>query len=220
VAPHRGSAWQKASITSLPSKLAGDEATISGIASKVANAASVLALAPFVSLDSGAVDGVKGQNIFFTGANVHIVDGSGATDDNGGALSGLGNLIVGYDEGASPATGSHNIVCGWDNSFSGDGGLVVGTMNSISGAFATVSGGFGNIASNYGASVSGGSGNTASGWGASVSGGAENTAGGSYTSVSGGGGEGTGLGLTESYAYGWIAGTHPGYPATAIYEAH
>ena len=33
----------------------------------------------------------------FHGVNVHIVSGSGATDDNG-TLRGLGNLIVDYDE--------------------------------------------------------------------------------------------------------------------------
>jgi hypothetical protein len=40
--------------------------------------------------------GVVGPNIVFTGANIHIVDGSGSTDDNGGALRGLGNLVIGY----------------------------------------------------------------------------------------------------------------------------
>jgi hypothetical protein len=54
-------------------------------------------LGPFVSVVSGLVDGVNGPHIYFTGANIHIVSGSGSTDDNGNPL-GLGNLIIGYDE--------------------------------------------------------------------------------------------------------------------------
>ena len=58
-----------------------------------------------------------GKDVFFTGVNVHIVSGSGSTDD-GGTLSGLGNLILGYnalgnDLGAGDVrTGSHNLVLG------------------------------------------------------------------------------------------------------------
>ena len=58
---------------------------------------NILALASFVSVDPNPENGVAGPNIVFTGANVHIVSGSGATTDNGNS-TGLGNLIIGYDE--------------------------------------------------------------------------------------------------------------------------
>jgi hypothetical protein len=56
-----------------------------------------LALAPFVTVDPNPENGVRGPHITFSGANIHVVSGTGATNDNG-TLSGLGNLIVGYDE--------------------------------------------------------------------------------------------------------------------------
>jgi hypothetical protein len=65
---------------------------------------NVYALNPFVSVNpngTGLDNGVTGPNIYFTGANIHIVSGSGATDDNvsiGGTPTGRGNLIIGYDE--------------------------------------------------------------------------------------------------------------------------
>jgi hypothetical protein len=56
-----------------------------------------LLLGPFVSVDPNPEIGVMGPNIIFSGANIHIVSGSGATNDNGNT-TGLGNLIIGYDE--------------------------------------------------------------------------------------------------------------------------
>ena len=178
---------------------------------QLANAKNVLALDPFVSVDPNPEIGVIGPNITFTGANIHIVSGSGSTDDKGtpfgnGTPRGLGNLIIGYDEDpknyfdSSPAGnlplsplspgdrgGSHNLVIGAANRFTqaAFGSLIVGTANTIKGYGASVSGG-GNTASSYGASVSGGFSNTASGPFASVSGGSFNTAFQYYTSVSGG----------------------------------
>jgi hypothetical protein len=82
----------------------------------------------YMSIESGTVNGLSGPHVIFTGANVHIRSGSDSTDDNG-ALKGLGNLIVGYNEERSSIndrTGSHNIVVGAKNNFSSYGGLVVG----------------------------------------------------------------------------------------------
>lgn len=140
-----------------------------------------LALGPFVSVDPNPEIGVIGPNIIFSGANIHIVSGSGSTNDNGNP-TGLGNLIIGYDE--DPGTyvdsspfdnlplsplksgdrgGSHNLVIGAANRFTqaAFSGLVVGTVNTINGYGASVSGGAGNTASNYGASVSAGFSNDA-----------------------------------------------------------
>ena len=62
---------------------------------------------------------LNGNDITFSGVNVRIVNGTGSTE---GAVNGLGNLIVGYnEERTSPGyendrSGSHNIVVGnWNN---------------------------------------------------------------------------------------------------------
>src|SRR5262244_1312814 len=56
------------------------------------------------------------NEVVITGANLRIVNGLGATD----TTNGLGNLIVGYNESrvGDIHTGSHNIVLGFQNSFS------------------------------------------------------------------------------------------------------
>ena len=149
----------------------------------------------------------------FEGANVQIVDGTGSTIPAAGRPSGLGNLIVGYDEtnpggdehcsdgqfttlltcvgagevwAANQKNGAHNLVVGPFHFYSQAGGVVFGQGNVISGPSAVVSGGTGNNASGSWASVSGGSFNTASGEESSVSGGLFNTASGGNSSVSGG----------------------------------
>ena len=116
----------------------------------------------------------SGNEITFSGVNVHIVNGTGTTD---GEPNTYGNLIVGYNElrteGINFREGSHNVIVGSGQNHSAYGGLVVGENNTISGNFA---------------SVSGGSHNTASGNNASISGGSYNTASGEYSFVGGGGG--------------------------------
>ena len=142
-----------------------------------------------------SVSGTPGTfpaTLSITGVNVQVVSGSGSTND-GGTLSGLGNLIIGYNalgnnRGAGDVrTGSHNLILGDFNSYSSFGGLVAGFDNAISGQYASISGGFFNTAS----------GNTAS-----VSGGFFNAASGDYASVSGG------IGLTQSNNNGWTGGVY------------
>ena len=157
------------------------------------------------------------NEVFLTGANLHLVNGLDATQ----TTNGLGNLIVGYNElreliieGENIRTGSHNVVVGQEHDFSRFGGLVVGIANTISGDFATVSGGQLNTASGNLSSVSGGGGsvivgedaeavlgNTASGDFAVVSGGQLNTASGMGSTVSGG------VGITQENEGGWAAGS-------------
>jgi uncharacterized coiled-coil protein SlyX len=199
-------------IEALEAKVASLEQTVSALQSQVnslqtsntalqnqlAHAKNVLALDPFVSVDPNPEIGVIGPNIIFKGANIHIVSGSGRTDDNfsnGGSLTGLGNLIIGYDEAPSflppipgDRGGSHNLVIGSFNRFTkaAFGGLVAGEANTISNEGASVLSGEFNTASGGEASVSGGDSNTASGLGASVSGGVNNIAIGIECSVSGG----------------------------------
>lgn len=62
---------------------------------------AVLALGSFVSVEMGIINDLSGPHVVFTGANIHIRSGSGATDDNtddDDTLTGLGNLVVGYNE--------------------------------------------------------------------------------------------------------------------------
>jgi hypothetical protein len=172
----------------------------------------------------------SGNEIYITGANLHVVNGSGATN---GTVNGLGNIIIGYDEirGSGPITcslgaytdqttceanggvwalshksGSHNLVVGPTHNYSRYGGIVVGNANQISGNYSSVSGGAGNTASGEKSSVSGGNGNTASSYYSSVSGGSGNTASSHYSSVSGG------IFNTASYWYSSVSG---GYGNTA-----
>jgi hypothetical protein len=165
-----------------------------------------LLLGPFVNVDPNPEIGVIGPNIIFSGANIHIVSGSGSTNDNANP-TGLGNLIIGYDEdpgnlaeipgfgippNAPPLNpgdrgGSHNLVIGVGNRFThfSFGGLVAGYLNTISGYAASVSGGSSNTAG-FVSNVSGGQFNQASGRLSSVSGGYGNVATGLFASVSGG----------------------------------
>jgi hypothetical protein len=137
------------------------------------------------------------NEIFITGANLHIVNGLGSTDcmdEEGNSIpncpNSLGNLIVGYNEPRefeeNVRTGSHNVVVGQEHNFSRFGGLVVGAFSTISGDFSSVSGGREHTASGFFAVVSGGTGNTASGEFAVVSGGLLNTASVLTSSISGG----------------------------------
>lgn len=128
----------------------------------------------------------NGNDITISGANVHIVNGSGTTN---GTPNGLGNLIVGYNEirgTGNDRSGSHNIVVGMEHNYSSHSGLVVGFHNQIAGEYACVSGGAYNTATSYASSVSGGISNTANNSCSSVSGGSWNVASGERSSVSGG----------------------------------
>lgn len=144
----------------------------------------------------------SGQDVVFTGVNVHVRNGTGSTYET---LNGLGNLIVGYNKDyfENDRTGSHNLVIGDEHTYSSSGGFVAGIENTISGPYSSVcggvrntasseashvSGGVNNTASWWFSSVTGGQGNTASGHASTASGGAENTASGWYSTVIGGGG--------------------------------
>jgi trimeric autotransporter adhesin len=119
----------------------------------------------------------SGNDLFITGANLHILNGLGSTETG----NGLGNLIVGYNEprgDGDDRTGSHNIVVGQQQNFSSYGGLAAGFHNDILGPFASVTGGTANTASALGAWVGGGQSNTAGDPFASVTGGPSSTGGG------------------------------------------
>jgi hypothetical protein len=149
---------------------------------------AVEAKTQFQSADSAA------RSTTFSRCNLIVNDGGGSTDTlvTNAAGNGLGNLIIGYNQGGRAdasgdiRTGSHNLILGDGNNYSSYGGLVVGFLNTISAQYACVSGGYANVASGQYASVSGGYGNLAGSYYASVSGGFINIASGQYSSISGG----------------------------------
>ena len=155
------------------------------------------ALEPYLTVDND-------NNIYLTGANLHIRSGSGKTD---GKINGLGNLIIGYNENYKKTrTGSHNLIIGPYHSYSSFGGLVAGYENTISGPYSSVSGGYSGTANGTVSSVSGGRNGIANGPYSSVSGGYSGTANNYYSSISGG------YGGTASGYYSSVLG---GYGGTA-----
>ncbi|MCG8433310.1 MAG: hypothetical protein MJA83_04695, partial [Gammaproteobacteria bacterium] len=118
--------------------------------------------------------------VFLSGANVHINDGSSMTS----STSGLGNLIVGYDEDNadsqfpySTKTGTHNLIVGAGHSYTGTGGVVFGFENAIDGLYSTVVGGRHNVARADQSSVSGGYFNEVNAYAATIGGGYEESVG-------------------------------------------
>jgi hypothetical protein len=177
----------------LPERVAELEAQVEVLAAALQEAQEIL---QYVHVETEEIKGVTGPHWIIEGVNLHVRSGSEteATNEfcvsstpgypNCEILTGLGNLIIGYNEqvGVGPPrpreirTGSHNLVVGPFHSYSSYGGFVAGDGNKITGAFASVAGGEHNEASGPNASVSGGHRNLASGGAASVSGGQEREA--------------------------------------------
>jgi hypothetical protein len=122
----------QAEVAALQTQVNAQQAQITSLQNQLVAAQLVLALAPFVSVDPNPENGVIGPNISFKSANIHILSGSGATNDNG-SLFGLGNLIIGYDEippgGITAGTrgGFQNTASGNSASILGDNGFTVST---------------------------------------------------------------------------------------------
>ncbi len=116
-------------------------------------------LAKYVTVDQNVMNGVKGPHVIFHHANVHILSGSGTTTEASG-LTGLGNLIVGYNEmpvqSSGSRVGSHNLVVGPSHAFTSRGGVVFGRGNLISGEYATTLGGVQNSSEGAASSILGG----------------------------------------------------------------
>lgn len=141
-----------AQVIALQNTVSALQGQVASLQKQLDAANSALALAPFVQVDRDPQDGVAGPHITFKGANIHIVSGSGTTDDHG-ASTGLGNLIIGYDEpppalGSTDRGGSHNLVIGRYHRFTYDvfGGFIAGKANTVSAPEASVLGGESNTA--------------------------------------------------------------------------
>jgi len=182
-------AGQGTKITALSSDLQMAKQAIASQATTLTSAAPLLAIAPYVSLNAGAMNGVVGPNVVFKGCNVHVMSKTSETD-----ASGTGNLIVGWDD-LRPAplpspwrTGSNNLVAGNEQNFTSLGGFVAGDWNSVSGWYSSVGGGAQNAAEGAYTSVSGGFQGRAISWGAAIGG-------------------GSGVSLNSGTSYAWQAGT-------------
>ena len=198
-------------LAALQSQVAALQSQVAAI-----EVSAVMALEPYLSLANVPDPndaGVSYATIRLTGVNLQIRNGTNpyATTPNG-----LGNLIIGhntlhtgtadslyrcsdgeYDDGpncvfnggtwaVNHRSGSHNLIVGNRHRYSAFYGVAFGETNSVTGNYATVTGGFGHIARGRHAVVSGGYMNEASGQYSSVSGGQANTASGDKSSVSGG----------------------------------
>ena len=115
------------------------------------------------------------DTLVFTGMNLQVVNGTGATD---GLPNGVGNVIIGYDvNSGDDKSGSHNLVIGDGHTYASHSGVVTGLNNTLSDAVAFAGGGFGNtagannIASAFRSFVGGGLGNSAIGLHSFVGGG-------------------------------------------------
>ncbi len=170
-----------------------------GLATRVAQLEAQVAaleeILQFVRVESEPINGLAGPHWIFEGANVHVRSGSGSTHPCADARfcaesSGLGNLVVGYNEAIPSAArlrrGTHNLVVGPEHAYLSSGGFVAGRHNSVWGQSASVAGGAENRAFGENASICGGELNIASGTSASIGGGFENWARGDFSSVSGG----------------------------------
>jgi hypothetical protein len=120
---------------------------------------------PYIKFEDQGVDGKP--TIEISGANVQIVDGAGSET---AATNGEGNLIVGYQEGPAPRTGSNNLIIGPNNEYTAYGAIVTGENNRALAPFNVVIG-QGNTAAKKGATVTGGGENTADGEWAAILGG-------------------------------------------------
>jgi hypothetical protein len=190
----------KATVTTLQNQLSSDitkgNVTLTSVQNQVTLIASnpALALGPFVKVDPNPETGVKGPNIVFSGANIHIVSGSGATNDNGTSF-GLGNLIIGYDENPgqveepllpSDRVGSHNLIIGRWHRFVSFGGIVAGEDNTITAEGSSVLGGSGNFANGVQSVVIAGLKNDAAGVESAIIGGTATHAFGASSTILGG----------------------------------
>ena len=194
----------EALVAGLQAANAAQQAKIDALSADLAaQTAKVVTLEAKTRDMSRLVDPYTGEDtVRFSGVNLQVVSGSGSTDV---AENGTGNVIIGYNEPRGGAainlrTGSHNLIVGALNNYTSHGGLVSGIFNTISGRYASVTGGNVNTANGLAAVVSGGRFNTASGEYATVAGGAENVASNYSAAVSGG------FGRLAVGFYDWVGG--------------
>ncbi len=223
------SAQQTGGLPDLEKRLAALETKVADLAQvNTSQAAEIAALKQRVSQAEAKLVyvSVEGTEMSITGANLNIRNGLGATNGNPDdplnftltAVNGLGNLVVGYNQGHSGVDrgGSHYLVVGDFNSYSSFGGIAAGWNNLASGPYASTLGGRSNDAEAEFSSIVGGAFNLTDGSTASILGGNANTASDIDATVCGGSGNkatarfstvGGGGGVVQSTEFGWSAGS-------------
>lgn len=158
----------------------------------------ILQAASYVEIDNGLGNLIP--TVRFTGVNVQIVSGLGATngnpddpisiDPNITSTNGSGNLVIGYNETGNlrgdDRSGSHNLIIGAQNNATSFGATTIGFRNDSAAPYACASAGTDNVASGPYSTISGGKSGTASGTFSTISGGNGGTASGQSASIVGG----------------------------------
>jgi hypothetical protein len=92
---------------------------------------TLIALLPYMSFSASGIAGKP--TITVTHANLQVVDGAGRTQ----STNGTGKLVIGYDENPSDRaqTGSHDLIIGTEQSWTGYAQLVAGLDNTATGNY-------------------------------------------------------------------------------------
>ncbi len=183
-------------VTALQNSMTSANNRINALETELAavQASPVMQLGPYVSINANTMNNLVGPHIIFSGVNVHVQNGTGATPDptiNNSQPNGLGNLIVGYNETDGNMTiadraGSHNLVIGSMHKYYSCGGFVSGWYNTLNAPNSSIVGGQSNSIDGYFSSILGGTGNRTAGGICTISGGMNNYAWGDSDSISGG----------------------------------
>jgi hypothetical protein len=121
----------------------------------------VMALGPFVSVSFTPDKEISPPNVYFTGVNLHVVNGTGSSS----TINGLGNIVCGYAEILTPdpnrsfsgeRSGSHNIVMGNSARYASYNCLVTGSYNTAFAPYACAIGGIGSWVDGQAAVIIGG----------------------------------------------------------------
>jgi hypothetical protein len=140
------------------------------------SAGSTAVLAPtYVSSGVGSNPTVQ-----FAAVNVQITNGAGAT----ASVNGTGNLVLGYDESPGSQIGSHDLVLGRNQTFTGYGELVGGYGNTLSGHWASALGYHNTVSGSY--ALAAGDSNKVAGMASSALGGFGNTVHSRFSAILGG----------------------------------
>jgi len=126
----------------------------------------------------------SGNSIIIDGAmhTISSTSGSLSFDDDNIATTGKATIGPGNSN-----VGNNAFVAGGSNTATGNSTVVLGAVNEASDLYATVSGGYSNVASGGSSAIAGGYDNSAEDSYAVVGGGRENSATGSYSVIGGGG---------------------------------
>ena len=170
-------------------------------------------------------NGTPVKTFRFTGVNVQIVNGLGATNGNPAdpfdlsanvRTNSAGNLILGYNEVLSPQaryrrTGSHNLVVGAGVGFKSFGGVVAGFRNALGAPYSVAMGGELHRTKGSFSVALGGEGHQPEGTHSVAVGGFQNQVTGDHAFAGGGrhseapGSHATILGGSHAMATGWLA---------------